>query len=53
MKKLFIFLISLLSVVNFAQAQKDEFNSIHTGVNSLNIAPDSRGGGLVDIGVAT
>ena len=53
MKKLFIFLISLLSVVNFAQAQKDEFNPIHTGVNSLNIAPDSRGGGLGDIGAAT
>ena len=53
MKKLFILFISLLSVVNFAHAQKDEFNPIHTGVNSLNIAPDSRGGGLGDIGAAT
>ena len=49
----------LLSTVFFmcaafnAHAQKNEFNPIHTGVNSLGIAPDSRGSGLGDVGAAT
>ncbi|MEG1574685.1 MAG: type IX secretion system outer membrane channel protein PorV, partial [Bacteroidales bacterium] len=34
-------------------AQKSEFNPITTGVTSLNIAPDARGGSLGDLGVAT
>jgi len=34
-------------------AQKNEFNPIETGVNSLGIAPDARGGGMGDIGAAT
>lgn len=33
--------------------EKNLFNPIHTGVNSLNIAPDSRGGGMGDVGAAT
>ncbi|MEG1617597.1 MAG: type IX secretion system outer membrane channel protein PorV [Bacteroidales bacterium] len=39
-------------------AQSDDlkgelFNPVQTGVNSLNIAPDARGGGMGDIGAAT
>ncbi len=34
-------------------AQKSQFNPITTGVTSLNIAPDARGGGLGDLGVAS
>ena len=36
-----------------AQEVKDQFNPVNTGVNSLGIAPDARGGGLADVGVAT
>jgi hypothetical protein len=37
-----------------AQAQdKNEFNPIQTGVNSLSIAPDARGASMGDLGVAT
>lgn len=32
---------------------KNKFNPVQTGVNSLGIAPDSRGGGMGDIGAAT
>lgn len=42
-----------LSFSTVTWAQKDLFNPINTGVNSLNIAPDSRGGGMGDIGAAT
>ncbi len=39
------------------QAQNDikdnQFNPVQTGVNSLGIAPDARGGGMGDIGAAT
>jgi hypothetical protein len=31
----------------------DLFNPVQTGVNSLGIAPDARGGGMGDLGVAT
>ncbi|MCH5345564.1 MAG: type IX secretion system outer membrane channel protein PorV [Muribaculaceae bacterium] len=34
-------------------AQKDEFNPVQTGVNSLNIAPDARGASMGDLGAAT
>lgn len=49
------FLVILLSVVLAvpAVAQKDQFNPVYTGVTSLTIAPDARGGGLGDVGVAT
>ncbi len=36
-----------------AKAQKNEFNPIQTGVNSLNIAPDARGASMGDLGAAT
>lgn len=32
---------------------KDMFNPITTGVTTLNIAPDARGGSMGDLGVAT
>ncbi|MEG1838203.1 MAG: type IX secretion system outer membrane channel protein PorV [Bacteroidaceae bacterium] len=35
------------------QDLKNEFNPVNTGVNSLGIAPDSRGGGIGDVGAAT
>ena len=34
-------------------AQKDEFNPIQTGTNSINIAPDARGASMGDLGAAT
>ena len=45
---LFLTVLSLPSV-----AQKDQFNPVYTGVTSLSIAPDARGGALGDVGVAT
>lgn len=46
--------LCLLSVAETrAQDMKNQFNPIVTGVNSLNIAPDSRGGSLGDVGAAT
>jgi hypothetical protein len=51
MRKLFTLLLLTISVV--MSAQKDNFNPIYTGVNSLSIAPDSRGGSLGDVGAAT
>lgn len=53
-KKLFILsVIGIVPLLVMAQDTKNQFNPIHTGVNSLNIAPDSRGGGMGDVGVAT
>ena len=53
MKNRTLFLLLLLLSATVVRAQKDMFNPIITGVNSLNIAPDSRGGGMGDVGVAT
>lgn len=36
-----------------ADAQKEDFNPIQTGVTSLSIAPDARGASLGDLGAAT
>lgn len=36
-----------------ADGEKDKFNPVSTAVNSLNIGPDARAGGLGDIGAAT
>ena len=36
-----------------ATAQKDEFNPVQTGTNSLNIAPDARAASMGDLGAAT
>jgi hypothetical protein len=53
MKRVFTLLTILTLTVATASAQKDSYNPIYTGVNSLNIAPDARGGSLGDVGVAT
>ncbi len=43
-----------LGTVYCADAQdKNDFNPIQTGVNSLNIAPDARGSAMGDLGAAT
>ncbi|MCR4700653.1 MAG: type IX secretion system outer membrane channel protein PorV [Bacteroidaceae bacterium] len=52
MKKIYLLAIALISTL-CAEAQKENFNPIYTGVNSLDIAPDARGGALGDVGVAT
>ena len=46
MKKIFITFLLFFAFSVSTWAQKDEFNPINTGVNSLGIAPDSRGGGM-------
>lgn len=53
MKKIFISFLLFFALSVGSWAQKDLFNPINTGVNSLNIAPDSRGGGMGDVGAAT
>ncbi len=47
--------VSFLSLPALAQddLKNEIFNPIQTGVNSLNIAPDARGGALGDLGAAT
>lgn len=47
-----ILLCATLSAGLTAQ-DKNDFNPIQTGVNSLNIAPDARGASMGDIGAAT
>ncbi len=58
MKKLkliaLVFCVFNVCVANAADPNKsDEFNPVLTGVPSLTIAPDARGGGMGDIGGAT
>lgn len=53
-----VFILSLMLCVCSALKAEDndgksQFNPVNTGVNSLGIAPDSRGGGLGDVGAAT
>ncbi len=46
--------VALAVAPQYAAAnEKDEFNPIQTGVNSLNIAPDARGASMGDLGAAT
>jgi len=50
------FLLILLFLANVslqAQDTKNQFNPVNTGVTSLSIAPDSRGGAMGDVGAAT
>lgn len=47
-----VMLLAAVAVVTFAQ-DKNQFNPVQTGVNSLNIAPDARGASMGDIGAAT
>lgn len=53
--KVYILLILILFANNNLQAQdvKNQFNPVNTGVTSLSIAPDSRGGAMGDVGAAT
>ena len=54
MKKIFIIaMMALLCAVQTMQAQKEQFNPVQHGVTSLMVAPDSRGGGMGDVGAAT
>lgn len=46
-------LVAALFTSALAQAQKDQFNPIQTGVTSLGIAPDARGASMGDLGAAT
>ena len=45
-------LLAVTGVIGL-KAQKNEFNPIETGVNSLSIAPDARGASMGDLGAAT
>ena len=51
----FLFLLSALMLTTAANAQDKQtlFNPVHTAMVSQNIAPDARGGGMGDVGVAT
>lgn len=54
LQALIISLIVCLSApAVYADGNKDDFNPIQTGVNSLNIAPDARGASMGDLGAAT
>ena len=48
-----LFLCILGLVCTTVYAQREQFSPIHTAIPSLSIAPDARGGGMGDIGVAT
>lgn len=43
----------LLAAITATAQDKNDFNPIQTGVNSLSIAPDARGASLGDLGAAT
>ena len=45
--------IAALVATSTAAQNKDDFNPIQTGVNSLGIAPDARGASMGDLGAAT
>lgn len=51
--RVIIITIILTTICGSISAQKSQFNPVTTGVTSLNIAPDARGGGLGDLGVAS
>lgn len=48
-----ILLIAAVSALASNAQDKNDFNPIQTGVNSLNIAPDARGASMGDLGAAT
>lgn len=52
-KKLTISALAFLFAIPVSLAQKNDFNPVQTGVNSLNIAPDARGASMGDLGAAT
>lgn len=53
MKRNIIIALLMLCMVQSAWAQKEQFNPVQHGVTSLMVAPDSRGGGMGDVGAAT
>ena len=55
MKSLKIAIIALCATIALPSmaTDKNDFNPIQTGVNSLNIAPDARGASMGDLGAAT
>ena len=46
MKKYILPLIIAFLSVHLLAQDKNQFNPVNTGVNSMGIAPDSRGGGM-------
>ena len=46
MKKYILLLLITFLSANLLAQDKNQFNPVNTGVNSLGIAPDSRGGGM-------
>ena len=44
---------AMAAPVAMADSNKDDFNPVQTGTNSLNIAPDARGASMGDLGAAT
>ena len=46
-------ILAIMNPVMTAAQDKNDFNPIQTGVNSLNIAPDARGASMGDLGAAT
>ncbi|MCM1117287.1 MAG: type IX secretion system outer membrane channel protein PorV [Pseudoflavonifractor sp.] len=52
-RNIFIAIATLASTASAMAQDKNDFNPIQTGVNSLNIAPDARGASMGDLGAAT
>lgn len=57
MKRIFTYLLTFLvwaaATPAVAQDKENMFNPVTTSVTSMSIAPDARGGGMGDVGVAT
>ena len=51
--KILTTLLLFICIAFISHAQKEAFNPLIVGVPSLTIAPDARGGGMGDLGVAT
>ncbi|MBK5722610.1 type IX secretion system outer membrane channel protein PorV [Dysgonomonas sp. Marseille-P4677] len=48
-----VLLVNAFALTSFSAFAQEEINPIHTAMPSLSIAPDARGGGMGDAGVAT
>ncbi len=48
-----ILLVNAFALIAFSAFAQEDINPIHTAMPSLSIAPDARGGGMGDAGVAT
>ena len=51
-KRILLLLTGVFFILS-TYAQKEQFNPVNTGVTSLSIAPDARGGSIGDVGAAT